>query len=151
MKRIACLIALLPHPALAAEPTPVPGGEIGTLEQGRYVCELPGDATGPAGRHVADADFTVISASNYRAKGRQGSYLLTGDRVTMTSGPHKGRRLHRLSRGFLREVDADGSDGLLRCVLGRRPPDASTPCPTPPAGDTASAMPGDVRSRVGQC
>lgn len=98
----------------------VPGGEIDTLEIGRYVCELPGDASGPAGRHVPSAGFTVVSASSYRANGRIGSYLLTGDKVVMTSGPHRGKRFHRLSRGFLRLIEPDGSDGRLRCVLATR-------------------------------
>ncbi|MCB2060793.1 MAG: hypothetical protein KDE21_09830 [Novosphingobium sp.] len=106
--------------ALSFPANAVPGGEIGTLEKGRYVCELPGDATGPAGRHVAEADFTVISASSYRTGGRIGSYLLTGEFVIMTSGPHRGQRFHRISLGFLRGVEADGSDGKLRCILATR-------------------------------
>lgn len=116
----------------------MPGGQIGTLEQGRYTCELPGDATAAAGRHVPDADFTVISASNYRHNGRLGSYLLTGDRLVMTNGPHRGKKFHRLSRGFLRQLNEDGSDGLLRCVLGRRPADAPVPCPDRPGDDGPS-------------
>lgn len=113
-------LVLAPSLALAAPASAVPGGEIGTLEQGRYTCELPGDATGPAGRHVPEADFTVVSASSYRASGRLGSYLLTGDDLVMTSGPHRGQKFHRISRKFLRQVAPDGSEGELRCVLGRR-------------------------------
>ncbi len=152
MKRLACLLAA---PALigaaAPLPPPVPGGDIGTLEQGRYTCELPGDATGPAGRHVPDADFTVMTASNYRAHGRQGSYLLTDDRVVMTNGAFKGRQFHRLSRGFLRELTADGKDGPLRCVLGRRLSDTPSPCPAAPADETAAAMLSDLRSGPPNC
>ena len=106
--------------SIAAPAVAVPGGELGTLEIGRYICELPGDATGPAGRHVPDADFTVISASSYRANGRIGSYLLTGDFLVMTSGPHKGKRFHRMNGGFLRNVEDDGSDGRMRCILATR-------------------------------
>ena len=103
--------------ALAAVPADaVPGGALGTLETGKYYCELPGDASGPVGRHVPEADFRVISASSYEADGKIGSYLLTGERVTMTSGPRQGRKFHRVGRGFLRAVEADGSDGALRCV-----------------------------------
>lgn len=106
------LLAAASGPAFA-----VPGGEIGTLAKGKYICELPGVATGPAGIHVAEADFTVISASSYRAHGRIGSYLFTGDRVIMTSGTLKGHRFRRISEGFLRELEPDGNEGKLRCIL----------------------------------
>lgn len=94
----------------------VPGGKLGTLDQGHYVCELPGDAGGPTRIHVPDADFKVISASSYRSKGIMGSYLLTGDRVVMTSGPHRGRKFRQVSEGFLRETRPDGTQGAMRCV-----------------------------------
>jgi len=156
MKRLASPLVLLccvtaVAAAASPEPPPVPGGEIATLEQGRYTCELPGDATGPAGRHVPEMDFTITSASSYRAQGRQGSYLLTGDEVVMTNGAFRGRKFHRLSRGFLRELAADGSDGPMRCVLGRRPADVPAPCPSPPGEENAAAMPGDVRSGERKC
>ena len=108
----AGLIAALAGPADA-----VPGGEIGTLAKGSYVCELPGDAIGPAGIHVPEVDFTIISASSYRAHGRIGSYLFTGDHVVMTSGSLKGQKFRRVAHGFLRRLEADGSDGRLRCIL----------------------------------
>lgn len=129
MKRIAPPLAAIIPLALAAPAAAVPGGTIGTLEQGRYTCELPGDATGAAGVHVPEADFTVISASSYRANGTLGSYLLTGNRLVMTNGPHRGAKFNRMSRGFLRQVNADGSEGHLRCVLGRRPAQSPGPCP----------------------
>lgn len=131
----AILATLAVSLSWAAPGLAVPGGEIGTLEQGRYTCELPGDATGPAGRHVAEADFTVISASSYRSNGTLGSYLLTGDSVVMTNGPHRGQKFHRLSRGFLRQVAADGSDGPLRCVLGRRNAGSPDRCPDRPISE----------------
>ena len=95
----------------------VPGGEIGILEKGRYVCEVPGGDTGPSRLHVPTEDFTVITASSYRVAGKSGSYLLTGDRMVMTSGPFRGKRYHRLSRGLLRLVDDEGGDISVRCVL----------------------------------
>lgn len=98
-------------------PPPVPGGLIGTLPLGRYSCELPGDAGGPVRTPAAEFDFTVIHGSSYRAAGHRGSYLLTGDVVTMTGGKLKGLKLHRLSDGFLRRIEANGRDGELRCVL----------------------------------
>lgn len=144
MNRAARLLALI---AVVTAPTPglaVPGGAIGTLEQGYYTCELPGDATGPAGRHLPEADFTVTSASSYRAGGTLGSYLLTGNRLVMTNGPHRGRKFVQVSRGYLRQLNADGSQGEMRCVLGRRNSDSPSPCPgqpdnAKPLSDNASA------------
>jgi hypothetical protein len=95
----------------------VPGGLIGTLPQGKYSCELPGNAGGPVRVAAAEFDFTVILGSSYRADGQRGSYLLTGDLVQMTGGKLKGLKLHRISNGFLRRVEANGEDGELRCVL----------------------------------
>ena len=54
--------------------------------------------------------------STYRVGAEEGTYLLTGDMVTMTSGPKRGQRFHRLSGNFLRKVDADGKDTALRCI-----------------------------------
>ncbi|MEW9855458.1 hypothetical protein [Novosphingobium sp. M1R2S20] len=101
----------------AAPPPPVPGGLIDTLPLGKYTCELPGDAGGPVRVPAEEFDFTVIHGSSYRTAGMRGSYLLTGDLVTMTSGKLKGMKLHRISSGFLRRVDAAGRDDELRCVL----------------------------------
>ncbi|SFF84295.1 hypothetical protein SAMN05518801_102140 [Novosphingobium sp. CF614] len=109
-----------PATALAAReapPPPVPGGKIGTLALGRYACELPGDAGGPAGKPMPDFNFRIANASSYKAGGIRGSYLYTDDRVIMTGGKLKGLRLHRISEGFLRQIAEDGSDGEMRCVL----------------------------------
>jgi hypothetical protein len=93
-----------------------PGGAIDTLLQGAYVCELPGDATGPAGRRVDGAGFTVVNASSYMTADGRGTYLLTGDQVIMTSGPKRGDRYKRMSAGFIRQIGPDGKPGDLRCV-----------------------------------
>lgn len=114
----AALSLALPVALGAAEPPPVPGGLIGTLPAGKYTCELPGDAGGPIRVAASEFDFTVIHGSSYRAAGERGSYLLTGDLVQMTGGKLKGLRLHRISDGFLRRIEANGADGEMRCVLG---------------------------------
>lgn len=101
-------------------PPPVPGGTIGTMIQGRYSCELPGIAGGPVGYAQAEYEFTIINSSSYKAGGVRGSYLLTGDRLVMTGGRLKALTLHRISPSFLRKIEADGSDGELRCVLVSR-------------------------------
>ena len=89
------------------------------LPKGPYICELPGDAGDPgiaAGRHQPGDDFEVIGDSSYRAAGERGVYLLVGDRLTMTSGALAGRRFHRAGPSFVRALQADGSDGDLRCI-----------------------------------
>lgn len=111
----AGLALLLAAPLLAT-----PGGDLDTLPLGDYVCELPGDATGPAGHRVPAEDFTVVTASSYRAREALGSYLLVGDQLTMTGGPHQGKRYRRQSGGFLRKLDEQGNPGDLRCVLRKR-------------------------------
>lgn len=100
-------------PAIAA-----PGGPIGTLALGSYVCELPGDAMGPAGRHVPEHDFRVVNDSSYQVGAERGNYLLTGEFVTITSGPKQGQRFRRQSANFLRLLDESGHDTDLHCVLG---------------------------------
>ena len=116
--RQAWVIALVMLSAGAAGATP--GGDMETMPIGDYVCELPGDATGPAGVHVPGEDFTVVTASSYRSGDAMGSYLLAGDQLTMTSGPLQGKRYRRQSEGFVRKLDDQGKPGDLRCVRRKR-------------------------------
>ena len=109
--RLAIAISLLAGPAIA-----VPGGMIDSLTPGHYLCELPGDATGPAGLRQESESFTILNASTYSAPGGRGTYLLTGDRLAMTSGPKAGQKFVRLSDNFLRKLDAKGNETTLRCV-----------------------------------
>ncbi|HEY6868256.1 MAG TPA: hypothetical protein VI199_00745 [Novosphingobium sp.] len=111
-------VALVPMLAFCAPDVgrAAPGGPIGVLPLGTYICELPGDATGPAGLRQRDEEFRITHGSSYRTDRGPGIYLLTGDRLTFTSGPLKGGIWHRTGRSFLRRVQADGSDGALRCV-----------------------------------
>jgi uncharacterized cupin superfamily protein len=112
MKRGLVTIAILATgPALAA-----PGGPLDSLEPGRYVCEQPGDATGPAGLRQDDETFVVLNAGSYEALGGRGTYLVTGDVVTITSGPKNGQRFRRVTANFMRKLGADGKEGTLRCV-----------------------------------
>jgi hypothetical protein len=113
-------LCLVPLALIAAPAAAVPGGEIDTLEIGRYTCELPGDALAERGVAVPAEDFNVVYGSSYRVKGVRGTYLLTGDQVVMTSGPKDGERFHRISSGFLRKQAADGGDSDLRCVIANR-------------------------------
>lgn len=114
MKRtIILLAAAIAFPAHAA-----PGGALGTMPKGAYACELPGDATAASGVRAPAEDFTIVNGSAYVTATGRGIYLLTGDRLVMTSGPFKGAAYHRQSGGFLRRLAADGSESNLRCVLG---------------------------------
>ncbi len=113
MTRLAIIIALS---TAASAAFATPGGAIGTLQQGEYRCELPGDATGPAGIRQPEQDFTVHNSSRYSTSEGRGTYLLTGDLVTITSGPKNGQRFKRLSANFLREVNPAGQQTDLRCV-----------------------------------
>lgn len=112
IKQILSLLALLATASASA----APGGAIATLQLGSYICELPGDATGPAGHRVVAQDFAIINASSYATSSGRGSYLLTGKTVVLTSGPKKGQRFHKLSDSFLRLLEPDGNESSLRCI-----------------------------------
>lgn len=114
------LLASLPLLAIAAAPPPA-SGPLMTLTIGRYDCEQPGDAGSQATVAARDVSFAVTSSSRYiAADGRKGTYLFTGDTVTMTSGPLAGMRLVRIRESFLRRIEANGLPGDLRCILSRR-------------------------------
>ncbi|WP_234028139.1 elongation factor P [Qipengyuania aquimaris] len=90
-------------------------GRLGLLEQGEYVCALPGSATGPAWQEMEAHNFAITGASSYRTDKGVGTYLLEGKRVTFTRGPMKGHRMMLLSSGLLQELGGDGKLGRLRC------------------------------------
>ncbi len=104
-------LLVVASPALA-----VPGGPIGQLAPGDYQCEQPGHAGGAAGLRVASEDFEIVNANTYRTVTGRGTYLLTGDVLTMTGGPKYGQTFHRITSSFLRKTDASGADTTLRCV-----------------------------------
>ncbi len=108
------LIAFAAFPALAQADLREQG-QIGTLERGAYVCELPGDAAGRAGIVQEELGFTIASASRYSSLGGPGTYLRRGGLVEMTSGPRAGERYQIVSERFLRRLD-DGQPGRLRCI-----------------------------------
>ncbi len=102
--------------ALSAAALAVPGGPIDVLAPAAYQCEMPGDASGPAGYRLQAEDFTIVNSNTYyTAKGR-GTYLLTGDLLVLTSGPKRGHKYNRISDNFLRKLGPDGKDSALRCV-----------------------------------
>jgi len=94
-------------------------GSIGTVERGAYVCELPGDAGGPAGVVQPPQALTIESASRYSSPQGAGTYLRRGDTLQLTSGPRQGESYAVVSPSFLRRIE-DGKPGRLRCVRGGR-------------------------------
>jgi hypothetical protein len=94
-------------------------GPIGTVQQGSYVCELPGDAAGARGVEQEGAGFGIASASRYSSSTGSGTYLRRGDELVFTSGARNGERYQIVSSGFLRKLE-DGKVSRLRCVRRER-------------------------------
>lgn len=87
-----------------------------TVGQGRWACELPGDATTPPSPQP-EGNFNIVPDSSYAvASGERGAYLLLGNTLTMTSGPFAGRRFVRSGGATLVRLGADGEPMALRCV-----------------------------------
>ncbi|WP_347304013.1 hypothetical protein V5740_05210 [Croceibacterium sp. TMG7-5b_MA50] len=113
-------------PALLALPTALPaqtagetpprhGGDIGVVQQGLYVCELP-DPRAPSRGVVQDgAGFRILDASRYISDEGTGTYLRRGDRMILSSGPRRGESYHIVTPGFFRKLEG-GSPGRLRCI-----------------------------------
>jgi hypothetical protein len=104
---LGAFIALLTVPALAQD-------QIGTVERGQYVCELPGDAMNGVAIEQPDENFEIASASRYRSPQGNGTYLRRGDMVTMSSGPRNGQQYVVISPVMLRKIE-NGEPGRLRC------------------------------------
>ena len=109
---IPALLSAVAAPVLAQ-------GSIGTVERGAYVCELPGDAGGPAGMVQPGLALTIESASRYSSPQGAGTYLRRGDTLQLTSGPRQGESYAVVSPSFLRRIE-DGKPGRLRCVRSGR-------------------------------
>lgn len=90
-------------------------GDLGIVERGTYVCELPGDAAGAVGVEQPQESFSIESASRYSSAQGGGTYLRRGERLTMTSGPRNGDTYRIVSPGFLRKI-VNGEVSRLRCV-----------------------------------
>lgn len=104
----ALALAALAGPAAAQDP-------ITTVDRGSYICELPGDAAGKAGKEQLGENFTISNASRYESAKGGGTYLRRGDRLSFTSGPRQGESYAVVSNSFLRRIEG-GQPGRLRCV-----------------------------------
>ncbi|ANY20554.1 hypothetical protein A6F68_02049 [Tsuneonella dongtanensis] len=110
---LAALVALASTASLAE-------GRLGTLESGRYLCELPGDASGLASIPIQDGWFDIINASSYASGSGSGTYLLTGKTVVFTRGPMKGMTFKRMGARSLKAINAEGELAKMRCVRSGR-------------------------------
>ena len=124
--------------ALSAAALAVPGGPIDVLAPAAYQCEMPGDASGPAGYRVTSEDFAIVNSNTYYTAQGRGTYLLTGDLLVLTSGPKRGHKYHRISDNFLRKLGPDGKDSALRCVRKVLNNSNGAGCTTPPTGELAA-------------
>jgi hypothetical protein len=104
-------LAIGVQPAQAA-----PGGLLRTLLKGYWICESSGDAVAPPTMYPQDS-FRVIADSSYRTTaGLTGTYLLTGNDLTMTTGPFRGRKYILVGQGILHPIGANGTRTTDRCV-----------------------------------
>lgn len=87
---------------------------IGTIERGRYQCELPAEIPGEVALPQPDESFEIAGASRYRSPQGNGTYLRRGDRVVMSSGPRNGVEYEVMSPAMLRKIE-NGQPGRLRC------------------------------------
>lgn len=92
-------------------------GRLDTLKRGYYACERPGDAEVGPGIAASEYDFLVINASRYRTPDGGGTYLRTGEKVQMTSGPRKGDAFAMKGERFLEVTSGEGSELSIRCIL----------------------------------
>jgi len=106
----AGLLAAFPSAASAK-------GQVDTVDRGRYVCELPGDAGGEASVPQPERSFTIETSSRYSSPQGSGTYLRRGNRFDMTSGPRKGEAYRIVRTGFLKLLQPDGEPSRMRCVL----------------------------------
>ncbi|MBX7481440.1 elongation factor P [Qipengyuania sp. 6D47A] len=114
MKRLAELALAAALAGLLSAPGAAQG-RLSLLDQGEYICALPGDATGSAWIEQSGRDFAITGGSSYRAARGGGTYLMEGKKVTFTRGPMRGMKFMRLGSGMLQEIARDGKLGRLRC------------------------------------
>lgn len=87
-----------------------------TISQGRWTCELPGDAATPPTPQPA-GNFSIVPDSSYiAASGGRGTYLLLGKTFTMTSGPFTGQRFEKVGGETLVRLGPEGKRVPERCV-----------------------------------
>lgn len=101
----------LPVAVIAAEPIPA----------GVYECDAPINVGGMMmGSPQTGLMFGVTGPAAYRDfNGGKGGFALSGDLLTMTSGPLKGTRYRRQGPTLFRPLNAAGAIGPTRCLLNK--------------------------------
>lgn len=114
------ILPVLAAMLIAAAPAPqgslALNGKLDTLPHGRWICEVPGDAAGPAVLPIPDGWFETVNNSSYANPNGHGTYLLTGNQVHFTRGPMLGSRFERTSANTLSLLNASGELSSVRCV-----------------------------------
>ena len=108
-------LALLAALASLSAPPAIAQGRLALLDQGEYVCALPGDASGAAWVVQEGREFAITGGSSYRTARGSGTYLMEGKQVTFTRGPMRGAKFMRLGSGLLQQLGRDGKLGRMRC------------------------------------
>ena len=95
----ALLLALFCTLVVAMPASAAPGGALWTMSQGRWTCELPGDATTPP-TPQPQGNFSIIPDSSYTAvSGGRRTYSPLGKIPPNTAGPCAVQRFNLVGRG----------------------------------------------------
>lgn len=101
--------------------SPQAGGGAGPIQTGVYECDAPINVAGSImGSPQTGLFFGVTGPGAYRDfNGGRGAFSVTGNVLTMTSGPLRGTRYRRDGPTLFRPLNAQGQTGSIRCVLNR--------------------------------
>ncbi|MCW1986324.1 MULTISPECIES: hypothetical protein [Novosphingobium] len=114
---LAALALMLAASSASLPAHAVPGGDLGTLHNGRWTCEQGGDAA-ILPRHVPDQEFRITPDSSYRTPDGKGggTYILLGRAMSFTSGPYYGRTFQAQGPNTVLQLDANGKRTGVRCT-----------------------------------
>ena len=96
-------------------------GAFGPIANGVYECDAPINVGGMTmGSPQTGLFFGVTGPGAYRDfNGGRGAFTVSGDTLTMTSGPLRGTRYRREGATLFKPLNAQGQTGSIRCVLNR--------------------------------
>ena len=93
----------------------------GPVQTGVYECDAPINVGGMVmGSPQTGLFFGVTGPGAYRDfNGGRGAFSVSGNVLTMTSGPLRGTRYRREGATLFKPLNAQGQTGSIRCVLNR--------------------------------